>query len=76
MAREPFEEIKIEHACPGCGRKSKQIIRKGQTQRNFTCPGCGAAIELDTSQAGRTLDKVGKAFAKLGQRLNKPFKRR
>lgn len=46
-------------ACPQCGHKIQQSIRRLQAEPTLACPGCGVAINIKSSEGGlKALDST------------------
>ena len=64
----------IEIACPGCGQKRKEELRRFERKDTVTCAKCGEGIKLELTnpqelrQAQRAFDDLGKAFKGFGKR--------
>ena len=64
----------IEIACPGCGQKRKEELRRFERKDTVHCAGCGKPIKLELTNpqelrgAQRAFDGLAKTFKDLGKR--------
>ena len=64
-----FANEKIAVACPKCGHKIQQTIRRLEQNPKLTCPSCQSIIDVDASELRKGLSEVDKAFDNLRRRL-------
>lgn len=64
-----FENAEVEIPCPNCGHKTAQKVGWLKHNTQFTCGGCGRAIEVDSRKLHAGLDSAAKSIDEFRRRL-------
>lgn len=58
------DEIEIPIKCPNCRVETKQLFTRLKLNDRVVCV-CGATIDVDTSDAARTVEQIKRSLADL-----------
>lgn len=71
-----FDDAKLGIPCPKCGHETEQTIRRLKADREITCAGCGAHIEVRPDKLTEGIRRVEKQLGDLKRKLSRLGKRR
>ncbi len=71
-----FENEGVEIPCPKCGQKIAQRLGDltRQDDHQLDCPGCGAAIRLDTKELRKGIEATEQTLDDLKRRFQDLFR--